>query len=297
MNVNTAVVTQLAERVMPLRLDLDAPFDDLGPLTERVRDAKVVALGSAVRQSHELLTLTHRVMRFLNEQHGFRSLALEGDYAASFGLDTYVRTGEGDPQAVLARARTFLRFAEIVEAIRWVRARNEGNPSDQVRVVQVADLPSESWRRLASGEDIERGLADAIIAWRERTGHRIVYWGGLAHTANGRATGRNTGSHLRARFGSSYVSIALTFHHGSLPSEVDVPPADYVEAVLGTVDLETYLLEIHGNWPQSVRQWLEAPAKTRLIGPWDTGELLGPALWTWCDFVLYSRRVTPARPL
>src|SRR5688572_24648658 len=53
----TAVVAQLAERVVALRVELDAPFNDLDPLTDRVRDAKVVALGSAVRQSHELLTL------------------------------------------------------------------------------------------------------------------------------------------------------------------------------------------------------------------------------------------------
>jgi erythromycin esterase len=93
------------------------------------------------------------------------------------------------------------------------------------------------------------------------------------------------------------VSIALTFHQGSPPSPVDVPPADCIEAVLGAVDLETYLLEIPGGWTQPVREWLEAPAKTRLIGPWGTGELLGPALRTWFDFVLHSRRVTPARPL
>jgi erythromycin esterase len=294
--MNTAVVTQLAERVTSLRFDLDAPFDDLDPLTDRGRDAKVVALGSAVRHSHELLTLTHRVMRFLIDQHGFRSLALEGDETASIDLDTYVRTSKGDPLAILARARPFWRFAEILDAVRWIRARNERNPSDQVRVVHVPESPREAMRQLAGGEDIERRLADTTIAWHEQTGHRIVYWGGLAHTANGVATGRNAGSHLRARFGSGYVSIALTFHHGSLPSRVDVPPADYIESVLGAVDLETYLLEIDGRWSGSVREWMDAPAKTRLIGP-GTHELRGPSLRIWFDFVIHSRRVTPARPL
>src|SRR5262245_59129599 len=205
-------------------------------------------------------------MRYLIEQHGFRSLALEGDYAASFYLDTYARTGEGDPQAVLARARSFLRFTEILDAVRWLRTRNERNPGDEARVVHVAELPREAMR-LASGEDPEQALADAAIAWRERTGHRIVYWGGLAHTANGLATGRNGGGHLQERLGPGYVSIALTFHHGSLPSPVDVPPADYLEAVLGAVDLETHLLDTGGRWPEPVRNWLDAPAKTRLIGP------------------------------
>jgi erythromycin esterase len=110
------------------------------------------------------------------------------------------------------------------------------------------------------------------------------------------ATGKNAGSHLRQRFGSGYVSIALTFHHGSLPSIVDDPPADYIEAVLGAVDLETYLLEIDGSWPEAVRGWLGAPTKTRLIGP-GVHELRGPSLRTWFDFVLHSRCVTPARSL
>ena len=150
----------IAERATSVSLDLNAPFADLDPLTERVRDATVVALGSAVRQSHELSTLTHRVMRFLIEQHGFRSLALEGDEAASIELDTYICTGDGDPMAILAKARPFWRFAEILEAVRWVRARNERNPSDRVRVVQVAEQP----RGTMGTEDIERRLADTTIA-------------------------------------------------------------------------------------------------------------------------------------
>src|SRR5207247_2074146 len=144
---------------------------------------KVVALGSAVRQSHELSTLTDRVMRFLIDQHGFRSLALEGDETASIDLDAFVRTGEGDPRAILGGARSFWRFAEILEAVRWIRTRNERNPSDQVRVVHVPEQPREATRQLADGEDIEWRIAETTIAWHEQTGHRIVYWGALAHTA------------------------------------------------------------------------------------------------------------------
>src|SRR6266496_3687395 len=146
---NASVATRIAERATPLRLDLDAPFDDLAPLANRARDATVVALGSAARQSHELCTLTHRVMRFLIDEHGFRSLALEGDEAASINLDTYVRSGEGDPLAILARARPFLRLAEILAAVRWIRARNERNPNDPIRVVHVAEQLREAEGQLA----------------------------------------------------------------------------------------------------------------------------------------------------
>src|SRR5437773_11798176 len=52
-------------------------------------------------------------------------------------------------------------------------------------------------------------------------------------------------AHKTRRFGSGCVSIGLTFHYGSLPSPVVEPPADYVQAVLGAVGLETYLLQVH----------------------------------------------------
>src|SRR5438105_1345846 len=154
------VANRIAEQAAPLSLDLDAPFNDLAPLAHRARDAMVVALGSATRQSHELCVLTHRVMRFLIDEHGFRSLALEGDEAASIDLDTYVRTEEGDPQTILARARSFLRLAEILGAVRWIRARNERNPNDPVRVVHVIEPPGQ----LAGSEDVERRVAQIATA-------------------------------------------------------------------------------------------------------------------------------------
>src|SRR5437870_5427451 len=204
---NASVATRIGRQATPLRLDLDAPFDDLATLANRARDASVVGLGSATRQSHELSVLTHRVMRFLIEEHGFGSLALEGDEAASLDLDSYVRTGEGDPMAVLAGARPFWRLAEILAAVRWIRARNERNPSNPVRVVHVAEQPREAMGQLAGSEDVERRVAQITIAWHEQTGDRIVYWGGLAHTVNslarpawlrsGTATGRNAGGYLR----------------------------------------------------------------------------------------------------
>src|SRR2546422_8996169 len=176
---NASMATLIAAQATPLRLDLNAPFDDLASLANRARDATVVALGSATRQSHELSVLTHRVMRFLIDKHGFRSLALEGDEAASIDFDRYVRTGEGDPLAILAGARPFWRLAEILAAVRWIRERNEQNPSDPARVVHVVEPPVQ----VASSEDVERRVAQITIAWHEQTGDRIAYRGGLADTA------------------------------------------------------------------------------------------------------------------
>lgn len=73
-------------------LDVHAPQTDLLPLAALVGDSQVVALGTSARQAHELSALSHRVVRFLVEEMGFRSLALEGDDPEKLGLGAYIST-------------------------------------------------------------------------------------------------------------------------------------------------------------------------------------------------------------
>ncbi|WP_031183408.1 hypothetical protein [Streptomyces seoulensis] len=52
-------------------------LSDLRPLGRTVGDARVVGLGGATHNSHEFLTLKHRVLRYLVEHKGFRTFALD----------------------------------------------------------------------------------------------------------------------------------------------------------------------------------------------------------------------------
>ncbi|MFD0444038.1 MULTISPECIES: erythromycin esterase family protein [Streptomyces violaceusniger group] len=169
-------------------LDPEAPLTDLLPLLDIVRDAKVVAIGASTRQTHELSALSHRIVRLLVEERGFRSLALEGDNPSSIGLDEYIGTGAGDPRALLARARPFWRTEEILGVVRWMRSFNRRHPGDPVRFVDTAPTAQEHLAQLSLPDGlarIELGLAEDTIRWHENTADRIVYWGGLAHTVNG----------------------------------------------------------------------------------------------------------------
>ena len=97
------VIRWIRDQAHPLTtLDPRAPLTDLQPLRHMVHRARVVSLGVAHRGAHELCAIQHRILRFLVEQLGFRSLALEGDEAKSLQLDEYVRTGVGDPGSLLA---------------------------------------------------------------------------------------------------------------------------------------------------------------------------------------------------
>ncbi|MFE6158270.1 erythromycin esterase family protein [Streptomyces sp. NPDC056486] len=278
--------------------------DDLHPLSDAVAGAEIVALGVGSRATHELSVLQHRMLRLLVEEQGFRSLVLEGDDPARLGLDAYVLTGAGDPEAMLSEARSFWRTGEILDVLRWMRAHNERNPRDPV---QLAALPTQSAPPGVGLAEIERALADDAIRWHERTRQKTVYWGGITHTAVGEPrtvsspapqTHRNAGGHLREHFGNGYASIGLTFHHGT---DYPVPPAEFAEAVLGTVDLPAYFLDLRAQHPAPVDAYLGAPARTRVVGPfYDAREdaahhLSGGSLAEWFDAVAHVREVTPAR--
>ncbi|MFI0452770.1 erythromycin esterase family protein [Actinomadura sp. 6N118] len=293
--------------------EYDEPLDELRPLVPLVGDAKVVALGAAARQTRELSVVAHRIVRLLVEEAGFRTLALEGDDAARLGLDVYVATGEGDPRAMLAGARAFWQTGEILDLIRWMRFYNESHPEDPVRFAQSPDKPVRHTTQPDGLAAVERTLADGVAWWLERSGDKVVYWGGMAHTAVGDPrsvspsleTHRNMGGYLRERMGMDYRSIGLTMARGSIGVPLPAPSADFVDAALSAAagGRAGYILNLQGPRPEPVRRVLDAPSRTRLIGPFYDPQddaahhLSGGSLATWFDVVVHTEEVTPVRPL
>jgi erythromycin esterase len=307
--------------------DPDAPPDDLTPLGDLADQATVVALGGSTRGAHELAALTQRAVRFLVGELGFRTLALEMGAAQSGALDRYVRTGDGRPRELLSRPgiRSFWRVEEVLGTVRWLRSYAEAHPDDPVRftgvdsddplpVARPGPRPSDGGLEL---DRIEQALAENTVRWHERTGHKVAYWGGATHMARGHArsvsappgrpaVGRNAGSYLHEHFGSGYVPIGLTFHHGRVPYPVPEPAPELVDAVLGSAGPDAYLLDLRNRnepVPPAVRDWLDGPARARLIGPrYDPDDdrsyaMSGGSLAGWYDAIVHVRQVTPTRPL
>ncbi|MBB5911199.1 erythromycin esterase [Nocardia transvalensis] len=294
----------------PLRArEFGEALDDLAPLREGARAAVVVGLGAAARDTRELSVTAHRVLRVLVEDLGFRALALEGDDAAGVAVDDYVRTGAGDPRALMAGARSFWRTQELLDVVTYLREYNVRHPGDPVRIVHDTEPARHTPTRPDDLGRIEKLLADNVIRWHERTGDKVVYWGGMAHTVNGKArtvlladrrvAHRSAGSYFRERFGNGYLSMALMFDHGEGQHSYPAPPPEFVDAALGRTDLDAYLLDLRGAPPS----WLDLPAKTRLIGPvYDPADdaahhLAGGRITEWFDMIVHHRQVRPARLL
>ena len=296
--------------------DPDAPLTDLEPLTALVGEATVVGLGRPAHGSHELSTLTHRIFRFLVEELGFRSLAVEESWTTGRAIDDHLLTGTGDLEALLAGAQPQYRTEEMRSVLSWMRARNERHPADPLRFVGLdvsgADAPGDMGV-------VERYMAQYLAWWHDRTGHKVAHWGGFTHTSVAEArrvsfppappkTHRNAGSRLRERFGPAYASIALMFHQGTVRLGADavaVAPTSpgFTERFLATAGPDTYALSLHAHRPGPVQDWLAAPATLRLIGPgYDPardagGSMSGGSLADWFDGIVHTRRSTPTRLL
>jgi erythromycin esterase len=405
----------LREQAVPLGpVELTAPLLDLAPLRSAVGDATVVGIGGSTYGASEHFVLTARVLRFLVEELGFRSVVTEEDWDVGLEIDRYLCTGTGDLDALVAGAGVPWRVAEVRDALAWLRERNAAHPKDPVRFAGVgvidtrapvydlieAYVAEAAPDRLAAlrshlapirptrpdhvrwlfteatdkpglveharavqalvdglpGTDpatalvrqharqivgfyehytfhvVDDGYRDLRMAenvgwWQEYTGHRVVYWSTLAHSARsgqlsipvpprGTLHFVPTGTHLAERYGSGYVSIGLTFGSGAVLSGWGLPPftarplptppvpAGFAEVPLGDVVAERFLLDLRGDPPPPAREWRDGAARTRLIGsigaadvPAEDYRMTGGSLSQWCDLLLHSQVVTPTHPV
>lgn len=117
-------------------VDPTASLDDLQPLRQSIGDAAIVGLGESVHGAAEETKLKHRTLRFLVEEMGFRSVAWEEDWATGRQIDRYIRTGEGDLDALVSQMSPQWHSREVADVLRWLRDYNAGH-DDQVQFVGV----------------------------------------------------------------------------------------------------------------------------------------------------------------
>ncbi len=132
------VVSWINRHAAPMRtLDARGPLYDLYPLWRIVGDARLVGVGYDAHGTHNITTLHHRVIRFLVEHMGFRTVAWEESWGAGMLVDEYVRNGGGDPQAardLVATLFPIVRHEAFLDIVRWMSEFNVGRrEEDKVR--------------------------------------------------------------------------------------------------------------------------------------------------------------------
>lgn len=131
----TAEIEWLKQYIHPISsVDPEESPDDLQPLIDAIKDARIVALGSATNGSSENFRMRHKIIKALVEQCGFDFLALNTPFYMTSNLDAYVQTAKGNLSSLLhgAGSGNYSR-KEFQDFIEWIRKHNEEKPP--VRIV------------------------------------------------------------------------------------------------------------------------------------------------------------------
>ncbi|HEX4818222.1 MAG TPA: erythromycin esterase family protein [Nonomuraea sp.] len=149
-----AIVSWIDTHAVPLaRVQASGPVDDLEPLRKIVGEAAVVGLGEPSHGTHEQVTARHRMIRFLVEELGFRTVAWEESWGSGVAVDRYVVTGQGDPRRIVSDLGFQWRSQAMLDLVRWMRAFNRDRAEeDKVRflgpdVMELRALPFTEVRR------------------------------------------------------------------------------------------------------------------------------------------------------
>lgn len=138
------------------------PFDpsavsaaDLDPIVSRLAGARIIGIGEATHGTHQDQALKAELIKQLVRRGLIATLVLECNRDAGTAFDRYVRTGEGDPVAVV-RSESFFRIwkgDEFAGLLIWLRAWNI--QSD--KPVGVIGIDNQD-----AGRDASFALADLV---------------------------------------------------------------------------------------------------------------------------------------
>ncbi|GAA4502468.1 erythromycin esterase family protein [Actinoallomurus oryzae] len=228
-----------------------------------------------------------------------------GPIRTAHDLDEHVQRARGTHPG-----RPFVDHAR--DALALVRSLSDLGPDDEIltrmRLIVGFHQRSVAGRDSYAGEAAE--WAELILDHQERSGLRMAYWDGIAHTsaapvvlglAPERGPQPTVGSVLRGFYGRRYVSVAIGFHHGDLGgTTVPAPAPDLVDAKLGEVGLPGHWLDLRAG--AAAGRW-DGPAKARVISgvyrpSRDAAEhMTVPSLTDAFDVLIHIRKASPVQVL
>src|SRR5207237_952898 len=127
----------LVAAVRDLARPLRAPAD-LGPLMDRIGDARCVLLGEASHGTHEFYTWRAELSKRLVTEKGFSFIGVEGDWPDCYRVNRYVKGYDGAGGDALDVLHAFERWPtwmwaneEVADLADWLRRHNRGRAADR----------------------------------------------------------------------------------------------------------------------------------------------------------------------
>src|SRR4051794_38072230 len=112
--------------------------DDLGPLMERIGNARYVLLGEASHGTHEYYTWRAEISKRLIVEKGFSFIAVEGDWPDCYRVNRYVKNRSDSGPSARDVLQAFNRWPtwmwaneEVVDLAAWLRKYNHTQPEER----------------------------------------------------------------------------------------------------------------------------------------------------------------------
>ena len=135
--MSTMVRRTRASDLLTVAHPLTGSNEDFDPVLEMATNKRFVLIGEATHGTHEFYRIRAELTKRLIRQHGFRAVAIEGDWPDAHRVNHYVRNQDGAPDAERALSG-FTRFpqwmwrnADMVDFVGWLRAFNDSAPPER----------------------------------------------------------------------------------------------------------------------------------------------------------------------
>ena len=164
---------------------------ELKSLVDRLRGARVIALGETSYGAHEELAFKAAVVRALVEAGRINAVAFVASYQTGKALDTYAGGGAGSAADVLRRSGMPRQWVtqELAELLDWLRAWNARPATTRIRIVGVdaqdplrdtrtamsllsevepeaAGALQQVWKDVLTEDALKRPFADVVREWQ-----------------------------------------------------------------------------------------------------------------------------------
>lgn len=102
-------------------------YEDINSLAAIIGDAQIACLGESRHDLHEQFKLKTRFVRYMVEELGFTTFALEASLPYSNRLNDYILYGKGDLEAILSGMPGWFIWdtEELKELFEWLREHNQ----------------------------------------------------------------------------------------------------------------------------------------------------------------------------
>ncbi len=195
-----------------LQSDSSTDLTDLSFLKKELKGKDIVGLGEGSHGTKEFYNQKARVIRYLIEHCGFRTISFEVPEAKMMQINQFVQTGEGDLKEVMTDMGLY-GSDEIYQLFLNLAEYNKKASNKNLVKLNGFDKP-DYWSDPFTRDGF---MAENVAKFLPNSNNKIILWAHNVHISKDTLTQYwPMGGHLKKQFSDRYFAIAVDTYKGSV---------------------------------------------------------------------------------